>query len=393
MKFIFLTVPAYGHLNAMLGVAQGLVDKGHKVIVYNTKEFETKIKGTGAEFRTPPVSIKEIDFRLMRNFFKIIETSLEMTQLVIPPLIKIVEEEKPDCVLHDSLTAWGKIVGAKTNTPAVSLVPSVGINLQVLLASSRHIFPDVVKLIKEPLRTRNFIRAYYALYKKYDLNPPSLFDILSNTEKLNIIFTSRYFQPQGESFDDRFKFVGPIIYDRNEKKGLNLLKEFSKQLIYVSMGTVYNDDIGFYRKMIRTFTDKPYRIFISVGKYIDQDKLGAIPSNIFVQEYWPQLEILKKASLFISHGGMNSVNESLYFGVPMILFPQIQEQRINSARVEELGAGMYYRGEFKSETFLEKVEEVIKNPSYKSSAEEIGKTLKQVGGINSAVNYILKFLH
>ncbi|OGK35204.1 hypothetical protein A3F60_03780 [Candidatus Roizmanbacteria bacterium RIFCSPHIGHO2_12_FULL_39_8] len=392
MKFIFLTIPAYGHLNAMLGVAKGLVDKGHKVIIYNTKEFEAKIRGTGAEFRTPPVSIEEIDFRLMRNFFKIIEISLEMTKLVIPPLIKIVKGEKPDCILHDSLTAWGKIVGAKTNTPAVSLVPSVGINLQVLLASGRHIFPDVIKLIKEPLRTRNFIREYFKLYRRYALKRPSLFDILSNTEKLNIIFTSRYFQPQSESFDDSFKFVGPIIYDRNEKEGLELLINSSKQLIYVSMGTVYNDDIEFYQRIIKTFADKSYRVFISTGKYINQKKLGTIPQNIFVKRYWPQLEILKKASLFISHGGMNSINESLYFGVPMILFPQIQEQRINSARVEELGAGIYYKHDLKSKIFLEKVEEVIKNSSYKSSAEKIGKTLKQAGGIDSAVNHILGYI-
>lgn len=393
MKFIFLTVPAYGHLNAMLGVAKGLVDKGHKVIVYNTKEFEAKIRSAGAEFRTPPVPIEHIDFRLMRNFFKIIEISLEMTELLIPPLIKIVEEEKPDCILHDSLTAWGKIVGAKTHTPAVSLVPSVGINLQVLLASAKYIFPDVVKLIKEPLRTRNFIRAYFALYKKYDLKPPSLFDILSNTEKLNIIFTSGYFQPQGGSFDDRFKFVGPIIYDRFEKEGLDLVRNISKRVIYVSMGTVYNDDIDFYRRIIKTFDGNLYKVFISTGKYISRAKLGVIPPNVFVKEYWPQLEVLKKASLFISHGGMNSVNESLYFGVPMILFPQIQEQRINSARVEELGAGIYYRGNIKSEIVLEKVEEVIENSLYKSSAREIGKTLKRAGGIDSAVDYILKFLH
>ena len=283
-------------------------------------------------------------------------------------------------------------MGAKTNTPAVSLVPSVGINLQVLLASGRHIFPDVIKLIKEPLRTRNFIREYFKLYRRYALKRPSLFDILSNTEKLNIIFTSRYFQPQSESFDDSFKFVGPIIYDRNEKEGLELLINSSKQLIYVSMGTVYNDDIEFYQRIIKTFADKSYRVFISTGKYINQKKLGTIPQNIFVKRYWPQLEILKKASLFISHGGMNSINESLYFGVPMILFPQIQEQRINSARVEELGAGIYYKHDLKSKIFLEKVEEVIKNSSYKSSAEKIGKTLKQAGGIDSAVNHILGYI-
>ncbi|MCV5706991.1 UDP-glucosyltransferase, partial [Escherichia coli] len=79
---------------------------------------------------------------------------------------------------------------------------------------------------------------------------------------------------------------------------------------------------------------------LSVGKHIDTNQLKNVPPNFKVYNYVPQLEVLKQANLFITHGGMNSSSESLYFGVPMIVIPVMGDQPIVAQRIEDLKAGI-----------------------------------------------------
>ena len=79
---------------------------------------------------------------------------------------------------------------------------------------------------------------------------------------------------------------------------------------------------------------------MSVGEKTEISSLGSIPENFIVKNSVDQISVLQTADVFITHCGMNSVNESLYFGVPMVLFPQHSEQRIVADRVAELGAGI-----------------------------------------------------
>lgn len=393
MTFIFFTIPAYGHLNPMLGVIKELVKKNNKVIVYNTVDFKDVIERTGAEFRPPPVAIKKIDFRLMKNAPVMARLNLWATELLFESIVNIVKQEKPDCLVHDSLSVWGKLIGLKTGIPTISLVPSMGLNYKVILSGIRHFIPDLQKLFGDPLGTFEIIRKYRSLYREIDVIPPFILDIFSNEEKLNIVFTSEYFQPKGESFGTNYKFVGPVIYKRDQTKLPQKMFKSGKPIIYIALGTIYNDDQQIYKLFIETFKNSRYQVFIATGKYFKSSIFGKMPENIYIDEYLPQLQILKKASLFISHAGMNSVNESLYFGVPLIMFPQIQEQRLNAARVEELGAGIYYKKNIvEKDKLIELVEKTLADGSFKNNAKTIGKTLKAAGGYKMAVKHILDYL-
>ena len=85
----------------------------------------------------------------------------------------------------------------------------------------------------------------------------------------------------------------------------------------------------------------PVRVVISAGgRSLTREDLGPVPSNVVVRDFVPTRELLARASIHITHGGCNSVHESLVAGVPMVCLPQAFDQLPLSTRVAQLGVGV-----------------------------------------------------
>lgn len=95
---------------------------------------------------------------------------------------------------------------------------------------------------------------------------------------------------------------------------------------------------AFCKRCIKAFRNKDVSIIITTGK-VDPKSLGPLPRNIYAYSFVPQIEVLQNADLFITHGGMNSINEAMYYGVPMLAMPIINDQFANASQVEKLGLG------------------------------------------------------
>ena len=112
-----------------------------------------------------------------------------------------------------------------------------------------------------------------------------------------------------------------------------------------------------------------------------------------MRNFVPQLEILQQVDVFITHGGMNSVHEGLYFGVPEIVIPSHFEQLLNGKRVVETGCGILLGshkryGKAAAEELRGALKKVLNDPSYAKNAQQIGRTLKDAGGYQQAVSLI-----
>lgn len=138
-----------------------------------------------------------------------------------------------------------------------------------------------------------------------------------------------------ETFSDKYSFVGPSVASVH----VEAKKRGDKQ-IYISLGTVNNNNINFYKNRIEAFSDCDIDVVMSVGKGTIISDLGYIPNNIEVKNSVEQIKVLQNTDVFITHCGMNSVNDSLYYGVTMVLFPQHSEQGLVAKRVHVLGAGI-----------------------------------------------------
>ncbi|MGC3790195.1 nucleotide disphospho-sugar-binding domain-containing protein [Priestia aryabhattai] len=143
---------------------------------------------------------------------------------------------------------------------------------------------------------------------------------------------------------------------------------------------------------LEAFQEIQATVILSVGKHTDISQFKDIPSNFIIRNYVPQLEILEQADVFITHGGMNSTSEGLYFGVPPVVMPVVGDQLIVANRIEELGASLQLsRQELDATTLRNKTEQVLSNASFKEKSLEIGKSLRNSGGYKKAVEAILEF--
>lgn len=150
--------------------------------------------------------------------------------------------------------------------------------------------------------------------------------------------------------------------------------------MYISMGTI-NQNKEFYRNCIHVLGKTDWQVIISMGT--NTEHFDDLPDNIKVYESVDQMAVLSITDAFITHCGMNSASEGLYFEAPLVLFPQTPEQGAVAKRTEELGAGVMLKS-ISEEDILQALTRVLTVPSYKDNAVKISESFRRCGGAKEA---------
>ena len=157
-----------------------------------------------------------------------------------------------------------------------------------------------------------------------------------------------------------------------------------RPIVYISLGSIISNR-GFCKECIRAFGNRDLSVILSTGK-ISPDSLGKIPPNIYAYSFVPQIEVLRYADVFLTHCGMNSVNEALRLGVPMVAMPFINDQLGNAARLTELGIARRVRSFPSSGRQLYRsVRTVAADSGMKAKAEEMRRMIENQPGIDSVI--------
>jgi MGT family glycosyltransferase len=247
--------------------------------------------------------------------------------------------------------------------------------------------------ILDKLRSRaEFVYSAKYLLQKYGIRVPNLYSLHTLKADINLVYTSRYFQTDGENFDESYKFIGPSMTQTRKIQDQFLVDKEKSKLIFISLGTIFNKSIDFYESCFMAFSNMNVKVIMSIGESIALNTFQRIPSNFIVRNYVPQLEILKQTDLFITHGGMNSTNEGLYYSVPLIIIPHFFDQPAVAARVAELGAGIVIdKDKVTSKLLKNSVNQIFSNITFKSKSEIIGKSLRDAGGYKRGAAEIFNF--
>ena len=382
-KIAFFCIPAHGHTNPMLPVAAELVRRGNTVRFYSFSEFENKISAVGAEF----ISCDEFLPKLTeqeKNRLKNVSTT-EMTIQDIRITINMnsfLENEFrtfcPDVVYTDSVCFWGKLNAWKHNVPVVISTSTFAFN-QLSSKYMKNSPSEIADMILGLTKISKELKKLEP-YGYHVKNALSL--VQSDNETDSVVYTSRNFQPYAESFSGHYEFVGPSVFSKKLPD-----KNKDRPLIYISMGTVINDRPDFYGKCIEALKQLNADVIISCGNTADPGAYGKLPDNIKIYPYVDQLEILSKADLFITHCGMNSVSESLYMSVPMVLYPQTGEQFAVARRTVEIGAGIILTDDTVS-GIRSAVNEILSSDKYGKAAEKCSTDFRSCVGAAGAADFI-----
>ncbi|MEK7328316.1 MAG: macrolide family glycosyltransferase, partial [Chloroflexota bacterium] len=394
---IFFNIPAHGHTNPTLPLVKELVRRGERVIYYNAEPFRAKVEETGAAFRAYDMGDKFGIGHGADSPLDAMARIMSAAEAVIPAVLDEVRAEQPDYIIYDSMCVWGKQIARILERPAVCScsIFFVGAKNFAALPRDRAMFSNTFG--QAPHAARWLWQSWNAarrIKKRYGVESPTPFDFFGNPGDLTLVYTSRYFQLGGELFDGAFKFVGPSIAPRDDHSDFPFDWLDGGPVIYVSLGTIFNDRPDFFRACLEAFGGARYRVVMAIGNKVAADSLGAIPDNFLLRPHVPQLEILPRVSLFITHGGMNSATESAWYGVPMLVAPQMGDQLVVASRVAQLGAGLLVDSRrFTAQTLREAAEKVMSSETFREQSRAIGQSLREAGGYARAADEVLSFVN
>ncbi|MGG0456352.1 macrolide family glycosyltransferase [Bacillus mycoides] len=392
-RVLFINAGSEGHINPTVQVVEELISRGEEVVYFSIEAFRERIEKTGATVRTIDDQ-KFIKAFLSggRNYLpERINGLLHTADVIIPSVLEQIEGKHFDYIIHDSMFGCGHLIAQILKLPAINSCTSFAQDEKSFKQMLDHLSKNIPVEVNDRIHI-DFQNLTKGIKEKYGVEIKSPYEVFCNPAPLTIVYTTREFQPFGEAFDESYKFVGPSLSTQLRKENFDFTAIEGESPIYISLGTVFNEASTFYKLCFKAFENTDYTIVMSIGEKTKISDLGEIPKNFIVKNYVPQTKVLTYTKLFITHGGMNSTNEGLYNGVPLIVIPQSADQPVIARQVENLGAGVTLQMQGLVESQLrESVDLVLNNSSFKETALNMKESFRKSGGYKQAADEILKF--
>lgn len=392
---IFYNVPARGHVNPTLPVVSRLVGAGDRVHYYASAGYRDAVRATGAEFHPYPGLPDDYFPAAGLTGAQPVRTATVLAQTaasLVPALVEEAGHLDADYVLTDSLCPWGWLVARATGRPLVVSSTFLVLSLPVVLSqpAMAHVLFSVVRGLGGLPRFR---RTWRPLARRFGVPPLRLDQFFAVPGDLVVNYTAELFQPAAHRVPARTVFVGPSVEPRVGEPEFPFDWLDGRPLVYASLGTIDNDDPGFYRACIEAFADPSVQLVMSIGSRLDEAELGTVPGHVLVRRTVPQLALLARARLLITHAGMNSVQEALLNGVPPIAVPHQPEQVCVARQVVALGAGaMLSPAKFSASRLRDTADRVLADGRVRRNAARVGAALAAAGGADRAAHEIMSFV-
>lgn len=390
-KYVFVISPMRGHANPTFPVARELIKRGAEVVYYLTEAFRSDVEATGAVLRSydalpdQPLPSKARS-GTPGNDFQFGAGPLIMArtcQHIIPQVLERIRAEHADYLVYDQMCMWGYWIAQALRIPAIQCNTTFASNEHFNMLQAQ----GIAAPRPSPIMIAKIIGIFIKLQATYHLPRFDVNRYFLHAEPLNLVFLPREFHPEAQTFDERFVFVGPSLPPEAEKP---VEPPQDPPLLYFSLGTMFNNRADLFQLCFEAFGDRPWQVVLSYGNRVDPAALGQVPANFSLAPFVPQMEILRRTHVFLTHGGTNSVMESLYYGVPMVVIPPMFEQAMMAQRVEELGLGTRLDSKNLSAAELRAaVERVAGDPAIRERVQAMRQTVRAAGGATRAAEAML----
>ncbi|WP_336215885.1 macrolide family glycosyltransferase [Nonomuraea sp. LPB2021202275-12-8] len=385
----FVNIPMRGHINPTLPVVAELVRRGHSVTYHTSPAFAKEIEATGATvclypggdrpLPDPPMPVTLLD--------GLARTSIGL----LPAVLSDLRDVRPDLIVHGAACPWGAVAARELEVPAASAFTTFAFSRHAP-SPTRASWELLAAAATRPRNVQGYLRSRWQLHRRYDTRGLPLLDLANARQPLNLVFTSRAFQPGVDAFDQSYKFVGPSLGARPPDPSFPA-DRLRTPVLYASLGTVFNAGPQLLRTFATALAPLGGTVIISTGE-TDPAALDPLPDNVLARRFVPQPEVLARAALFVTHGGMNSVNEAMYAGVPVLVVPQGADQPLVARRVVELGAGLSIRTQDAAAGPVNALaRRLLDEPRFQAAAEGLQVAQREAGGYLRAADELERYLH
>jgi zeaxanthin glucosyltransferase len=413
MKIGFLSLPLSGHLNPMTALARKLQSRGNDVVFISVPDAEPVLRA--ANLRYVPFCEQEYPVgSIGQNWSSVArlhgeEVLRHSTRALTPALCKAAFEHLPakvaetgvEALVFDSTYFFLELVAMHLGIPYVNIwnvlhLDFSGSTPACIFGWPHETTPEALARNAEGLKIAGEILApLVEVAKPYaekaglqiDWNDPT-----ATTSKLAVITqTPLEFDYPSIPWPAEFHYAGPFHDDEGRREiPFPWEKLNGKPLIYASLGTLVNGLKYVYRTILDAVRTVPgVQLVLSVGNNIDMDDLGPIPSNALVVSSAPQIELLKRAVLCITHAGLNTALEALAQGVPMVAIPIGYDQPGVAARIRYHGVGEFLElEELTASRLSELIQRVRTNQRYHDKARYMQEVIEQTRGLEVAADVI-----
>lgn len=364
---VFFPEGAFGPTNNCVGIGDVLRRRGHRVVFIVEESFAGTLEAQGFEERlmrlTPPPETEEAPGQFWKDFIRDTapvfrkSTKEQLAEFIAPTfqaltdgaryvdyrLLEIIDELEPDLIVEDNVVSfpallacgrpWARIASCN---PTEVKDPEVPPPFSGLPARDRGGWEEYWVAYREAHRAMH--TEFSEFCQERGAPPLPADDFIHESPWLNMYLYPdeidyRRAYPLGETWHNLQASVRATdpAWEVPEK-----VRDGEGPLLYLSLGSLGSADVELMKKLVAELAGTPYRIVVSKGPQASEFELA---DNMAGEEFLPQTEILPEVDLVITHGGNNTVTESLYFGKPMVVLPIFWDQHDNAQRLEETGFG------------------------------------------------------
>jgi zeaxanthin glucosyltransferase len=401
MKLGFICLDLPGHLNPMSSLARQLQARNHEVVfLYSSGAGLPFVLGPEKNHineNLPEASKKEGEDALQFS----LRAVLTQTEAILKSLPAIVEASGIDALLIDTVQFYAELAAMQLGMPYVHVANGVhwdysGYTPLCLYGWPHETTPAALARNREGvakwtdlLNSLNGGIKAHARSVGLKINWNDLSSAFSPFASITQV--PRAFDFESSHWPPQFHHTGPF-HNGKGRKNVDFPWErlTGEPLIYASMGTILNGQVDVFRTIVAAVAkNKNLQLVLSIGDQIDPKQIGRAPNNAIIVKQAPQLELLKQATVCITHAGLNTALESLAQGVPQVAIPITYDQPGVAARIAHKKTGVVTSlDKLTADHLAFLLEEVLTNPTYRENARKLQKTIAEANGLSVAADLI-----
>jgi zeaxanthin glucosyltransferase len=412
MRIAFLGVRVPGHLNPMTTLARRLKARGHDVVFISVLDTEPYVRAAQLPFipycekELPLGSVRQTTDQLsklqgqaaLEFTIRTVASGLESSFKNLPQTLL---EARVNVLVLDQVDYGLGLVPMHLGIPYVHVSNALHLDYSGNTPLCTFDWPHEMTpeaLARNQAGVRGFMQVLepatsvaHAYAAQVGLNIDWTDPLATTSELAWLTQTPKEFDFESPHWPSQLHYTGPF------HDGLGRIESdfpwdrlTGEPLVYASMGTLQNGLESVFSAIAQAVKPRPrMQLVLSIGDSLDSKQLSSLPANCIVVSRAPQIELLKRSALCITHAGLNTVLESLTQGVPMVAIPVTNDQPGVAARIAYTKTGVYVPiQEMTAFQLSALVDEVLSNPEYRQNANNMKQVIAQTNGLEKAVDLL-----